>query len=85
MLPRWRRDGRELFFAAGDRLMAVPVTLTQEFTAGAPSVLFDRRQARIIDFDVAQDGTSFLINSEVTGTGNTPLNVVVNWMAALKK
>jgi hypothetical protein len=45
----------------------------------------DRRSARIIDFDVARDGGSFLINSEVTGPGNTPLNVIVNWTSTLKK
>ncbi len=83
--PRWRRDGRELFYVVGQRLMAVPVTATTSFDAGAAAVLFDRKPARIIDYDVAADGQSFLINSEVSGPENRPMNIVVNWMAALKK
>jgi Tol biopolymer transport system component/predicted Ser/Thr protein kinase len=84
-LPRWRRDGKELFYVEGERLMAVPTTFSPSLATGAPVALLDRRPARIIDFDVARDGGSFLINSEVTGPGNTPLNVIVNWTSTLKK
>jgi eukaryotic-like serine/threonine-protein kinase len=83
--PRWRRDGTELFYVAGQRVVAVPVRTTPTFDAGAPKDLFDRKPARIIDYDVAADGQSFLINSEVTGPETKPINIVVNWMAALKK
>lgn len=83
--PRWRRDGKELFYVVGQRLMAVPVSTTANFDAGVAAVLFDRKPARIIDYDVAADGLSFLINSEVSGPETKPMNIVVNWMAALKK
>jgi Tol biopolymer transport system component len=83
--PRWRRDGKELFYVVGQRLMAVPVNTTSTFDAGVATALFDRKPARIIDFDVAADGQSFLINSEVTGPETKPINVVVNWLAVLKK
>ena len=83
--PRWRRDGKELFYVVGQRVMAVPVSTTASFHAEVAKVLFDRKPARIIDFDVAADGQSFLINSEVSGPETKPMNIVVNWMAALKK
>jgi eukaryotic-like serine/threonine-protein kinase len=83
--PRWRRDGKELFYVVGQRVMAVPVSTTASFEAGVAKVLFDRKPARIIDFDVAADGQSFLVNSEVSGPETKPMNIVVNWMAALKK
>jgi eukaryotic-like serine/threonine-protein kinase len=39
--PRWRRDGRELFYIAADRnLMAVDVKLGSTFEAGVPKPLF---------------------------------------------
>jgi len=85
VLPRWRRDGKELFFVENERLMSVSTTLTPGFTAGAPVQLFDRRPAQIIDFDVTRDGRSFLINSEVAGPGTTPMDIVINWTATLKK
>ena len=65
--------------------MAGPVSTTASFDAGLAKVLFDWKPARIIDFDVAADGQSFLINSEVSGPETKPMNIVVNWMATLKK
>ncbi|MDQ3174094.1 MAG: hypothetical protein M3Q91_10365 [Acidobacteriota bacterium] len=39
--PKWRRDGRELFYIAADRkLMAVDVKLGATFEAGVPKTLF---------------------------------------------
>jgi Tol biopolymer transport system component len=81
--PRWRRDGRELFFVAGQQVMAVAVSAAQRFAAGTPIARFDRKPARIIDYDVARDGQSFLINSEITGPETKPITVVVNWPAML--
>jgi Tol biopolymer transport system component len=82
--PRWRRDGKELFYTAGQRLMAVPVNTGASFDAGAATVLFDRGQVRIVDYDAAADGQSFLVNSEVNSPETKPINVVINWMAVLK-
>ena len=42
--PRWRRDGRELFYiAAGRKLMAADVKPGATFEAGVPKLLFDTR------------------------------------------
>jgi hypothetical protein len=36
--PRWRRDGKELFYASGEgKLMAVPIKLGDSIEAGVPS------------------------------------------------
>ncbi len=40
--PRWRRDGRELFYISPDwTMMAVPVNSTPVFHAGTPQALFN--------------------------------------------
>src|SRR6266542_912997 len=40
--PRWRRDGKEIFYLAPDsRLMAVAVTTGSSFEAGIPTALFE--------------------------------------------
>ena len=42
--PRWRADGKELYFLAPDAtLMALPVTTGSSFEAGAPVALFPTR------------------------------------------
>ena len=41
-MPRWRRDGKELFFISPDwTMMAAPVSTTPVFQAGIRKPLFD--------------------------------------------
>ncbi|MGI9069039.1 MAG: protein kinase domain-containing protein [Pyrinomonadaceae bacterium] len=88
--PRWRRDGRELFYIAADRkLMAVDVKLGVTFEAGVPKALFGTSVLSLTDFRshyaVTADGQRFLINSTIEETNATPISVVVNWAADLKR
>ena len=92
--PRWRRDGKELFFVAPDgKLMAVTIRADASnvhFEAGLPQPLFQTsipsnvplRQSFL--YDVSADGRRFLINS-VQGGMNQAINVWVNWQAGLKQ
>ena len=92
MQPRWRRDGKELFYLSLDgNVMAVDVTEGSIFKAGAPESLFQARVARsgkqspldAYAWDVTPDGKRFLIN---TAKGaSRPVTVVLNWDAELKK
>jgi Tol biopolymer transport system component len=94
--PRWRRDGKELFYLATDgKLMAVEVQTTPKFEAAAPRALFDPRISRgrmppqiFYRYDVTADGKRFLVNSTPTASESSaaaPITVVVNWLAALKR
>ena len=88
--PRWRRDGKEIFYIASDlKLMAVDVKLGATFEAGVPKPLFDTRVISMTDFRnhyvVTADGQRFLINSTIEETSTTPINVVVNWTAGLQR
>ena len=81
--PRWRADGKELFYISSDKkLMAVPIDTTGgKLVAGVPQVLFQTRiiAANIVLFQyaVAPDGKRFLINS-LPSVGATPLTVLVD-------
>jgi eukaryotic-like serine/threonine-protein kinase len=80
--PRWRRDGRELFYLAPDnRLMAAEVNgAGSGFEVGAVRPLF-QTQARInrrFMYDVSADGQRFLINTLVEQVVQ-PITLVVNW------
>ena len=41
--PMWRRDGRELFYRNGDKMMAVEIASGATFVAAKPRVLFEGR------------------------------------------
>jgi serine/threonine protein kinase/Tol biopolymer transport system component len=85
--PRWRRDGKELFYLAPDRkLMTVPVKAGTTFEVEGPRPLFQTtlevtsfRQS----YAVSADGNRFLLNTPVE-TVAQPLTVVLNWPALLK-
>ncbi len=87
--PRWRRDGKELFYIATDgKLMAVDVKTSPQFEAGVPKALFDARIAGgpiYFHYDVSADGKRFLIESAdaaAEGFASSPITVVMNWNAA---
>ncbi|HEX8294012.1 MAG TPA: protein kinase [Pyrinomonadaceae bacterium] len=88
--PRWRRDGRELFYLSADRkLMAVEVGGSADtFEAGVPAALFETRVASITGaplYDVSADGRRFLVNVPVEENAPAPVTVVLNWTADLKR
>jgi Tol biopolymer transport system component len=86
--PRWRRDGKELYFIAPDaKLMAVPVatagTAPEIGTSVAlfqPNILFGGTSPVGIgwQYDVAPDGR-FLINVRTGDGGTAPITVIQNW------
>jgi serine/threonine protein kinase/Tol biopolymer transport system component len=92
--PRWRRDGKELFYIAADgKLMAVDVKTLPTFQADSPRSLFDPlvfgggNSTQVVGYDVTPDGRRFLVNS-VPQSGSSapePITVVLNWAAGLPK
>jgi len=80
--PRWRRDGKELFYLAADRnLMSVPVAVPGAFDAEPPRVLFatnlpfgDLNVSQA--WDVTPDGTRFAIAGPDPATPQTAISIV---------
>lgn len=83
MLPRWRRDGTELFYVAPDgMLMAVRVRTSATFDAGATVPLF---RLRGTSYDVGRNGERFVTNEPAGPDKSQPITVVFNWTSDLKK
>ena len=86
--PKWRRDGKELFYLALDgTLMAVPLKLGALPEVGQPEPLFQTRIDATTGFtwhqyDLSPDGQRFLVNTPETLT--SPLMVIANWPALIK-
>ena len=81
--PRWRRDGREIFFLSSDRkMMAASVQASgSDFLADVPQPLFQTRARYTGDrcYDVSADGQRFVINTMVLDQPSSPIVVLVNW------
>jgi eukaryotic-like serine/threonine-protein kinase len=83
--PRWRGDGRELFYLAPNgTMMAVEVAAGQDFDAGAPTPLFQTPRGAIVG-DVTGDGKRFLLVTPAGPSASVAFTVVLNWTAGLKQ
>jgi serine/threonine protein kinase len=89
--PRWRSDGKELYYLSRDRkLMAVPVKTGADFDAGRPVELFQANPREGVStserffYAVSRDGQRFLINTQIK-TAMIPMSVVLNWASKLKQ
>jgi hypothetical protein len=96
--PAWRRDGRELYYvqdASADgslkiRMMAVPITTTPTFAAGAPRMRFEgpfRIDGPFRAYDVTPDGQRFLLVREIAQPPArlSQMVLVQNWFEELKR
>ena len=84
--PVWSRDGRSLFFAAGDGLMAVDVSTRDVFHAGVPRSLFTGpyvlRTVIQRNYDVGPDGRFVLVKRQMAASKPGELVVLDGWEAA---
>ena len=85
--PRWRGDGKELYYVEGSTLMAVSVSTEPTFTLGQPHQLFESADLITIDgaatYDVAADGERFVTVSPVSDADEEAappkVRIVQNW------
>ena len=83
--PRWRGDGKELYYIGQDNtLMTVPVDTGASFAVGTPAPLFrvlGRAQISSTDlytYDVTKDGLKFLVNRYVKPDHVDPLTILLH-------
>jgi eukaryotic-like serine/threonine-protein kinase len=86
--PKWNRNGKELFYRSGNKMMVVDVpTHGTDMTMSEPRILFDQRYAygsaqTVANFDVSADGQRFVMVKDDSASGR--LNIVLNWFEELK-
>jgi len=89
--PVWNPNGRELFYRAGNKMMAVEILTQPSFVAGKPRMLFEGPYLPTPltnpNYDVSPDGQRFLMlkPSESAEAAPTQINVVQNWFEELKR
>ena len=87
--PRWRGDGRELFYVEGETLMAAPVNPAPggRLTVGPAQRLFEhsgiaRRPGQ--QYDVSRDGQRFVVIEPTGGPPAPTIRLVQNWFVAFR-
>jgi Tol biopolymer transport system component len=89
--PRWSRDGRELFFQAGegDKMMAVSIQTAAGLNVSEPRVLFEGRFWTSGDigqaYAIAPDGRFLMIQETEEELSASELVVVTNWFSEIER
>jgi dipeptidyl aminopeptidase/acylaminoacyl peptidase len=89
--PMWNRNGRELFYRNGSRMMTVDIAAQPTFSASRPRVLFEGQYEPTLlataNYDVSPDGQRFLMLKASAGPEEAPtqINVVFNWFEELRR
>lgn len=86
-MPRWRNDGKELFYVIGDsQFMSVPIEIGDTLKIGNPVPLFRMQLAELditsenrTEYAVSNDGNHFLINKKIEETTPSYITVITNW------
>jgi Tol biopolymer transport system component len=88
--PMWNRNGRELFYRNGDKMVAAAITTQPSVSASRPQALFEKPYVRtqfpntLPYYDVSRDGQRFLMVKEGEQV-SAPIEVVLNWFEELKR
>ncbi len=85
--PLWRRDGKEIYYREGLRVMAVEVrTKADSLELTTPTPLFEVAAGNLNGryYDIAPDGR-FLANTSPQAAKAQSFSLMVNWPARLKK
>jgi hypothetical protein len=89
--PRWRRDGKEIFYVSSvSKLTAVEVKTAPRFEAALPQPLFDARlytglNLGVFPYAPAANGQRFLMNSMPGEIASAPITIVQNWTSGVKR
>lgn len=88
--PLWSRDGRDLYFQSGTRLLGVTVTPGASFSASPPRTAHEGRFFRTMNgntsFSITPDGARFLrIQAVDPDTAITRIELVMNWFSTLER
>lgn len=86
--PRWRRDGKEIYFRRGSEIHAVALNVdpgtsakgVREIAATSTTRLFDAA-TNVRAYDASADGQRFLLNVPAASAPTRPATMVMNWFS----
>ena len=82
--PRWRADGKELFFITPeDAIASVPVSVRPVLEVGSPTTLF-HAPGIAADWGVSADGSRFLVMTPERSAASASLSLIFDWQGTLE-
>jgi serine/threonine-protein kinase len=85
---RWSRDGREIYYRNGTRMMAIPIATAPRLSIGPPRLLFEGTfEPGFPDdprYDVTPDGRFVMMKAE-TAAATRQLRLITNWLAEVTR
>lgn len=86
----WNRNGHELFYRSGTKMLAVEINTVPTFSPGKPVQLFEGSYVptplSFANYDVSPDGQRFLMLKNIQQSqAPAQINVVLNWVDELKR
>ena len=83
--PLWSRDGKELFYRDGTKIMMAQVQ-TNPLSVTKPKLLFEGTDwITGRDYDITADGKRFIMIRGEKQTETKQLSVVMNWFEEVKQ
>jgi hypothetical protein len=88
--PRWRSDGKEIFYVTSDnKMMAANIRLDGSLIASPAQMLFPACNAphtdgRATDYDVTPDGKRFIFPCHAQEVKKRTITVAVQWTSVVK-
>jgi eukaryotic-like serine/threonine-protein kinase len=90
--PRWRQDGKELFFLSRDRkLMGASVKTDSILQFNVPVTLFQTfshepiTAEEFFTYDVSADGRRFIVNMNPEQASLRSVDIILNWTSTLDR
>jgi Tol biopolymer transport system component len=86
--PVWARNGRELFYLEGIKMMSVTIDARDGFTFKPAALLFESTYVhggQPPSYDVAADGRFIMIKATNPRATAAPVTIVLNWAEKLRK
>jgi len=87
--PVWARNGKELFYRSGQKMMVVSVENEPTFRAEPPRILFEGVYRNALfsygsNYDISPDGQNFVM-VRASGEEQDEITVILNWFEELKR
>jgi hypothetical protein len=83
--PVWSRDGRELLFIEGDKLMTLPMEAGRLLATGKPQPVFSGMTRFLPGVDMLPDGHFVMIRRSEEETSSREIRVILNFFDELKR
>jgi Tol biopolymer transport system component/tRNA A-37 threonylcarbamoyl transferase component Bud32 len=87
--PVWSRNGQELYYRSGDKMLSVHMVTHPVLAAGRPRTLFEGRYMRTdtggAGYDVSSDGRFLMVQPVEPEEPPAQINIVLDWFEALRR